>query len=147
MEERRATRIRQLTCVYRFDAGVRGGAGLLAARVVGEGCPLRALTHHGLLVNPQWTAMVTQLIVPVVLTHLDRTREPVRQVARDGRPCVLAETRLGAVPLLGPADLERIAGKVGAFLDEVRRSARDAGLTWTMPMWDSSPAPLYASRF
>ncbi|SNT27066.1 hypothetical protein SAMN05421812_104138 [Asanoa hainanensis] len=147
MEERRATRIRQLTCVYRFDAGVRGGAGLLAARVVGDGCPLRALTHHGLLANPHWTAMVTELIVPVVLTHLDRTGESIRHVARDGRPCVLAETRVGAVALLGPADLEWIAGRVTVFLDEVRRAARDAGLTWTMPMWDSSPAPLYASGF
>jgi hypothetical protein len=140
-------RIRQLTCVYRFDAGVRGGAGLLAARVVGDGCPLRALTHRGLLVSPEWSAMVAELIVPVVLTHLDRTRDPVRRAARDGRPCVLAETRSGAVALLGPADLERIAGRVTLFLDEVRRAARDAGLSWTMLMWDNDPAPLYASRF
>jgi hypothetical protein len=145
--ERAPARIRQLTCVYRFDAGVRGGAGLLAARVVGDGCPLRALTHRGLLVNPDWAAMVAELIVPVALTHLDRTRDPVRQVARHGRPCVLAETRSGAVPLLGPADLEWIAGRVTLFLDEVRRAARDAGLSWTMQMWDSNPAPLYATRF
>ncbi|MEV4532726.1 hypothetical protein AB0J82_02735 [Asanoa sp. NPDC049518] len=142
MDKLRATRIRQLTCVYRFDAGVRGGAGLLAARVVGDGCPLRALTHHGLLANPRWTAMVAELIVPVVLTHLDRTGESIRQVARDGRPCVLAETRVSTVALLGPADLEWIGGRITVFLDEVRRAARDAGLTWTMPMWDSSPAPL-----
>ncbi|MDG4823944.1 hypothetical protein O7635_18970 [Asanoa sp. WMMD1127] len=139
-------RIRALTGVYRFDSGVRGGAGLLAARLTGAGCALRALTHHGLLVNPEWTAMAAELIVPMTLTHLDLTPEAVHAIARDGRPCVLAETRAGTVPLLGPADLTWIGGRVTVFLDEVRRAARDAGLTWTMRMWDNSPAPRYAAN-
>jgi hypothetical protein len=139
-------RIRQLTGVYRFDATARGGAGYLAARLAGEGCALRALTHRGLRANPEWSAMAAELIVPILLTHLDRAPEPIRGVALTGRPCVLATTRGGVVPLLGPADLDRIAGRVTLFLGEVRRAARAAGLTWTMPMWDSSPAPLYAVR-
>ncbi|HEV7707574.1 MAG TPA: hypothetical protein VGP16_05225 [Asanoa sp.] len=137
-------RIRQLTGVYRFDASARGGAGYLAARLAGDGCALRSLTHRGLRPNPDWSAMADELIVPIVLTHLDRAPEPIRRLAY--RPCVLAITRGGAVPLLGPTDLDRIAGRVSLFLNEVRRTARAAGLIWTMPMWDSSPAPLYAAR-
>ncbi|MEV4622502.1 hypothetical protein AB0J74_27800 [Asanoa sp. NPDC049573] len=139
--EQGSVRIRQLTGVYRFDATARG---YLAARLTGDGCALRALTHRGLRANPDWSAMAAELIVPVMLTHLDRAPEPIRRVAH--RPCVLAITRGGAVPLLGPADLDRIAGRVALFLDEVRRAASAAGLVWTMPMWDSSPAPLYATR-
>ncbi|GIF45873.1 hypothetical protein DFJ67_5308 [Asanoa ferruginea] len=142
MEEATPVRIRQLTGVYRFDATARH----LAARMLGDGCGLRALTHRGLRANPEWSAMAGELIVPVVLTDLDRAPEPIHTLALTSRPCVLATTRGGAVPLLGPADLDRIAGRVTLFLDEVRKAARAAGLIWTMPMWDSSPAPLYAVR-
>ena len=139
-------RIRSLIGVYRFDATARGGAGYLASRLAGGGCALRALSHRGLRANPDWSAMADELIVPVTLTYLDRAPEPIRRLASGARPCVLATTRGGSVPLLGPADLDRIAGRVTLFLDEVRRAARAAGLIWTMPMWDSSPAPLYSVR-
>jgi len=127
-------RIRRLIGIYRYD----GGLELVGGRLRGEHCALRALTHRGLRPNPEWSAMRAELIVPVMLTHLDRSPTPVRRAAGHLRPAVLAESRTGPVLLLGPHDLDRIEGRVALFLDEVRRAAAQAGLRWTLGMHDSS---------
>ena len=108
--------IQQIVGVYRFDGGLRGGLGHLAGELRGDhACALRALTHLG-GAPPMWRAAVRR------------------------RPCVLAKCRAGPVVLLGPADLKGIDGNVDRFVDELRRSAGRAGLSWTLGMHDASPA-------
>ncbi|GIF73296.1 hypothetical protein Asi02nite_28140 [Asanoa siamensis] len=134
MDDVRAIRVRQLIGVYRFDTG----ASLVAARLTGQGCALRALTHRGLFTNPAWSAMTAELIVPVLLTHFDQSPAPVRAITGPTRPYVLARTRDAVVPLLGPTALTRIAGRVDVFLDHLRAATWTAGLTWTRGMVDSN---------
>jgi hypothetical protein len=129
--------IQRIIGVYRVDGGVRGGLGYLRGD---HGCPLRALTHRGLRINPEWAAMVEDFAVPIALTHLDRIPPPVREATGHLRPCVLASCRTGPVVLLGPVDLERIAGRVEWFVHDLRRAAQHTGLSWTLGMQDSSPA-------
>jgi hypothetical protein len=130
--------IQQIVGVYRFDGGLRGGLGHLAGELRGDhACGLRALTHRGLRVNPEWSAMLADFAVPILLTH--DTSPPWRAAIRR-RPCVLAKCRAGPVVLLGPADLRRIDGHVDRFVDELRRAAGRAGLSWTLGMHDASPA-------
>jgi hypothetical protein len=139
--------IRQVICIYRFDGGIRGGAAYLAGRLRGDhACQLHTLTHRGVWANPEWSAMLAEFAVPVVLTHLDRCATPVRQATGHLRPCVLANCRPGPVVLLGPADLDRIGGSVAQFVDELRRAAFRAGLSWTLGMHDSSPATMGTAR-
>jgi hypothetical protein len=133
--------IQQIVGVYRFDGGIRGGLGYLAGELRGDhACALRALTHRGLRVNPEWSAMLSEFAVPIVLTHLDRGASPVWRAAVRRRPCVQALCRAGPVVLLGPADLDGIDGRVDRFVEELRRSAGHAGLSWTLGMHDASPA-------
>ena len=130
--------IQQIVGVYRFDGGLRGGLGHLAGELRGDhACALRALTHRGLRANPEWAAMLADFAVPIVLTH---DTSPAWRAAVRRRPCVLAKCRAGPVLLLGPADLRDIGGDVDRFVDELRRSAGRAGLSWTLGMHDASPA-------
>jgi hypothetical protein len=132
--------IRQLICVYRFDGGVRGRLGYTAGRLLGDRpCPLCALTGTGMRINPQWSRMVAELAVPVVVTHPDRAAVAVSRAAGHRWPCVLADCRTGPVLLLGPTELVRIDGRVPRFVEELRRAAARAGLSWTLAMHDSSP--------
>ena len=88
--------IQQIVGVYRFDGGIRGGLGHLAGELRGDhACALRALTHRGLRVNPEWSAMLADFAVPIVLTHLAwrpaglavrRSPAPVRAGEVSGRP-------------------------------------------------------------
>ncbi len=132
--------IQQIVGVYRFDGGIRGGLGHLAGELRGDhACALRALTHRGLRANPEWSAMLAEFAVPIVLTRPADAASVWRATVRR-RPCVLAKCRAGPVVLLGPADLERIDGHVDRFVEELRRSAGRAGLSWTLGMHDASPA-------
>jgi len=48
-------------------------------------------------------------------------------------PCLLAHTDDGLVLLLGPGDLDRLAGDVIAFAAAVWHAADTAGLDWPAP--------------
>jgi len=48
-------------------------------------------------------------------------------------PCLLAHTDDGLVLLLGPGELDRLAGDVIAFAAAVRHAADTAGLDWPPP--------------
>lgn len=121
--------IRRMTGVYHTDGGLRGELAYAIGKIRGTAhCALCDITHRGLRTKPAWTALVADIPVPFGLVHLNE-RTPQVAAASDGHtPCVLAHTDDGLVRLLGPEDLDRLAGDVTRFATALRAAAGRAGL-------------------
>ena len=121
--------IRRMTGVYHTDGGLRGELAYAIGKIRGTAhCALCDITHRSLRTKPARTALVADIPVPFDLVHLNE-RTPQVAAASDGHtPCVLAHTDDDLVRLLGPEDLDRLAGDVTGFATGLRAAAGRAGL-------------------
>lgn len=83
-------------------------------------CSLCDITHGPLRKKKAFVALEQRLRVPIVLLHLDELDEAQREVSRGQVPCVLIEHPGGLEPLIGPLELDGLAGSVDAFEQLVR---------------------------
>ncbi len=110
--------ISELIGVYRADGGFIGEARYVVGRFVGRAhCSLCDVTHSPFRRKREWDRMVEQLGVPFTLLHLNEMPADVSMaVSRTDAPVVLARTAGGRLSeLLGPAELESVAGSVASF--------------------------------
>lgn len=117
--------------VYDADGGWRGEVSYVVGSLLGRvHCSLCDITHSPVRRKRAWDDMVSRLDHPMRVVHRNETTPAEAEVvARTGLPAVLAVWSDAAdaahaadpagpprvEPLLGPADLDRIAGSVPDF--------------------------------
>jgi hypothetical protein len=109
--------------VYHADGGILGEARYVLGTLLGTAhCGLCDITHSPVRRKPAWDAMVRRLGIPVALLHLNEMPPDVAAaVEAHGSPAVLARRVDGALHLLlGPDQLDALAGSVDAFESAVR---------------------------
>ena len=104
----------------------------VGARLGRAHCSLCDITHGLVKERSDWRDCREQLPVPFETYHRDDQPAAVRDGPRR-RPVVVAETAVGLVVLMGPAELEACNGSVEAFSAALDRSLAAAGLSdsWT----------------
>lgn len=101
----------------------------VGARLGRAHCSLCDITHGVMKERSDWRACRDQLPVPFETYHRDDQPAAVRDAAEGAVPVVMAETTVGLVLLMGPAELESCAGSVEAFSTALDRSLAAAGLS------------------
>ncbi len=120
----------RLVGVYDAEGTLRGELGYwVGARLGRAHCALCDITHGSIRERSDWKECRAGLPVPFDTYHRDDQPEAVRDAAEGTTPVVLAETAVGYVVLLGPAELDRCAGSVSGFATALDRALRSAGLT------------------
>ncbi len=118
-----ANQVTRLVGIYHADGGVLGELRYAVGKLTGRShCALCDVTHRGVAPRREWKELAGRLPVPITLVHLNERTEEMQRASEGMTPCVLAEVDGRLVVMLGPADLDRCHGDVGAF--EVR--LRDA---------------------
>jgi hypothetical protein len=125
--------VTRLIGVYDADGTLRGELSYVWGKVRGTAhCGLCDVTHSPVRRKRAWDRFVASLPVPVELVHRDEQDESMRIVTEGRLPAVLAEIDDPAsgegrrlVELLGPADLDALAGDVTAFAAAIERAAAD----------------------
>jgi hypothetical protein len=131
------SQVGELVGVYHADGGPLGEVKYIIGKLMGTAhCALCDITHSPVRRKPQWDAMVTRLGLPVTLLHLnEQPRDVAAATATCGTPTLLARLADGTLlPVLGPADLERLDGSVDAFERSVVGALEQAG--WSGPPTD-----------
>lgn len=116
-------RVLEVVGVYDADGSLWGEVRYVIAKVRGTAhCSLCDTTHSGWRRRSSWDQMVARLGVPMRLVHLDERDEEIARVSGATTPCVLARVLAASsagvpdlVVLLGPQDLEQVAGDPAAF--------------------------------
>jgi hypothetical protein len=123
-------RVRRLVGVYDAEGTLRGELSYwVGARLGRAHCSLCDITHGTFRERPDWKRCRDALAVGFDTYHLDDQPTAVRDAAEGSAPVVLAETAVGYVVLLGPAELEACAGSVERFQGALDRALSAAGLT------------------
>jgi hypothetical protein len=123
--------IHKLTGVYNARGTLAGELAYIVGRLSGRAhCGLCDITH-GLRLRERsdWRMERRRLSVPFETIHLDE-RTPDVARACPAAPCVLAHTDDGVVPLLGPAEIDGLAGSPEALITAVERAAAARGSTF-----------------
>jgi hypothetical protein len=124
-----ATTVTGLVGVYDADHTLRGEiAYWVGARLGRAHCALCDITHGALRPTREWRESCAALPVPFATFHRDDQPDATRALGPP--PLVAVETPAGFRLLLGPADLERCGGSVGALTAAVADAVRTAGLRW-----------------
>lgn len=124
-----AATVSRLVGVYDADHTLRGEVSYwVGARLGRAHCALCDITHGAFRERKDWQACRAELTVPFDTFHRDDQPLEVRDAAEGLVPVVLAETTVGHVVLLGPAQLEECAGSVDAFSAALDRALGAAGL-------------------
>ena len=127
-----ATTVVRLVGVYAADGTLRGelsywvGAGRGRAH-----CALCDVTHGLLRERSDWRRCREAMPVPFDTYHRDDQPAAVRDAAQGATPVVLAETAVGYVVLLGPAELDACSGSGASFAEALDRSISATGLSIT----------------
>ena len=121
----------RLVGVYDADGTMRGElAYWVGARLGRRHCSLCVITHGSVRQRPEWKACQADLRVPFDTYHRDDQPDAIRSAAAGQAPVVVAETAVGHMMLLGPADLETCDGSIDLLVEAIERSAEGLGLTW-----------------
>ncbi len=122
-------RLLRLVGVYDAEGTLRGElAYWVGARLGRAHCALCDITHGSVRERSDWKACRAALPVAFETYHRDDQPPAVRDAAEGVTPVVLAETAVGHVVLLGPAELERCEGSVDEFAAALDRALRSRGL-------------------
>lgn len=124
-------RIVRLVGVYDADSSLRGElAYWVGARLGRRHCSLCDITHGSVRQRPEWKVCQAGLPVPFDTYHRNDQPDPVRSAVGGRTPVVVAETEVGHVQLLAPADLEACEGSTDRLVAAIEQAAVRAGLTW-----------------
>ena len=124
------TPVLRLIGVYDAVGTLRGELSYwVGARLGRAHCSLCDITHGLVKERSDWRDCREQLPVPFETYHRDDQPAAVRDVAAGVVPVVVAETAVGLVVLMGPAELEACNGSVEAFSAALDRSLAAAGLS------------------
>jgi hypothetical protein len=128
------TRIMRLVGVYDADGTLRGEVAYwVGARLGRRHCSLCEVTHGVFRKRSEWTTCRSGLPIPFDTYHRDDQPDAVRVAAEGRYPIVVAETAVGHVVLLTPAELDALNGSVDRLLESVETAAIAAGLAWSAP--------------
>jgi hypothetical protein len=120
----------RLVGVYDAEGTLRGELSYwVGARMGRAHCALCDVTHGLLRERSDWRACRDAMPVPFDTYHRDDQPSAVRDAAQGDAPVVLAETAVGYVVLLGPAQLEACSGSVASFSAALDRAVAGAGLS------------------
>jgi hypothetical protein len=127
-----AERIIRLIGVYDADSTMRGEVAYwIGARLGRRHCSLCDITHGSIRQRPEWTTCRAGLPVPFDTFHRNDQPDTARAAAGGQAPVVVAETEVGQVLLLSPAELDACGGSVDRLVEAIDRAVTGAGLTWT----------------
>lgn len=96
-----------------------------------EGCTLCAITHGLLAERPQWRECREELGVHVQAYHRDDVPPPLRALAGEELPCILAQSGADTVRLLDSAAMLQCKGSVEDVKARLYRQAAVNG--WRFP--------------
>ena len=120
----------RLVGVYDAEGTLRGELSYwVGARLGRAHCALCDVTHGLLRERSDWRECRDAMPVPFDTYHRDDQPSAVRDAAQGDAPVVLAETAVGFVVLLGPAQLEACSGSVASFSAALDRAVAGAGLS------------------
>ena len=120
-------RVHRLIGVYDAEGTLRGElAYWVGARLGRAHCALCDITHGTFRERADWRECRADLGVEFETYHRDDQPDAVRDAAAGVVPVVLAETAVGFVVVLGPAELYSCQGSLTAFSEllEQRLAAR-----------------------
>jgi len=124
------TPVLRLIGVYDAVGTLRGELSYwVGARLGRAHCSLCDITHGVMKERSDWRACRDELPVPFETYHRDDQPAAVRDAAEGVVPVVVAETTVGLLLLMGPAELEACAGSVEAFSAALDRSLAAAGMS------------------
>jgi hypothetical protein len=124
-----STPVERLVGVYHADGTLLGELRYwFGARVGRAHCALCDITHGTFRAKPEWVDGRNGLGVPFETVHLDERSPDLERATEGATPCVVAGTAAGWVELLGPDELEALAGDVAGLLAAVRSRATELGL-------------------
>jgi hypothetical protein len=127
-----AERIIRLIGVYDADSTMRGEVAYwIGARLGRRHCSLCDITHGSIRQRPEWTTCRAGLPVPFDTFHRNDQPDTTRAAAGGQAPVVVAETEVGHVLLLSPAELDACGGSVDRLVEAIDHAVTGAGLTWT----------------
>ena len=127
-------RIVRLVGVYDADGTLRGEVSYwVGARLGRRHCSLCDITHGSVRQRPEWRACHAGLPVPFDTFHRNDQPAGVRSVAGGQAPVVVAQTDVGHVVLLAPAELDACDGSTDRLVEAIERSALSHGLHWPTP--------------
>ncbi len=130
MTGRTGASVERLIGVYDADGTLRGEVTYwLGARMGRAHCALCDITHGAMRERGDWRACRDELEVPFDTYHRDDQPAEVRDEAEGRSPVVLAQTAVGLVVLLGPAELDACGGSVESFSSALGRALAAAGLS------------------
>lgn len=122
--------VTRLVGVYDAVGTLRGELSYwVGARLGRAHCSLCEITHGTFRERRDWKDCRGGLGVPFDTYHRDDQPEAVRDAAEGAAPVVMAETSVGMILLLGPAELDACSGSLDAFRDALDRALLHAGLS------------------
>jgi hypothetical protein len=120
-----------LTGIYQAEGSLRGELAYVVGRMLGTAhCALCDITHASVREKAGFRACREALPVPLKNVHLDERSPPMRAFSEGKTPCVVAHTADGLRLVLDCAALERCAGSVTRFREELSAAMRAQGLVF-----------------
>ena len=124
----------RLIGVYDADSTLRGELTYwIGARLGRAHCALCDITHGSVRERGEWKRCREDLPVPFETWHRDDRPAEVAAAVGDVAPVVVADTEVGLVRLLGPAELEACDASPQALLRAIERAVDAADLAWPRP--------------
>ena len=117
--------------VYNAEGTLRGELAYWFGRRRGTAhCGLCDITHGSVRERGDWRSCRASLPVPFETYHLDDQPEPIRPLTAGMTPTVLAETHVGYVFLLGPAELDACKSSPELLIQHLQAAVAANGLDW-----------------
>ncbi|MBX3287132.1 MAG: hypothetical protein KF703_17425 [Actinobacteria bacterium] len=124
--------IQRLVGVYDADHTLRGElAYWVGARLGRAHCALCDITHGLFREKDEWKTCSAGLPVPFDTFHRDDQPDDVRAALAGTYPAVLADTAVGPILLLGPAELDACDGSPDRLVVAIETAVERAGLRWS----------------
>ena len=124
--------IRRLVGVYDADGTLRGElAYWIGARLGRAHCSLCDITHGSIREKDEWKACKVGLPVPFDTYHRNDQPDDVRAVLAGSYPAVLADTAVGPIALLGPAELDACQADPERLVAAIEAAVARLDLAWT----------------
>lgn len=115
--------------VYQATWDLKGALHYVKIKLTGEpDCALCEVTHSSVTPKKQWRELVSRLGVPFDLVHLNQLTDEIVEASGGTSPCVLVRTSDGLSLLLGPQEIEDVAGDVATFESALRAALAQRAL-------------------